>query len=69
MERVDLSLLTEKTAGTGTDGLPVVYVIRAKSDFYHYLCDGVDDRVSMLKGVRQCPDDLCVITMHVFIHP
>ena len=54
MDRVDLSfILAEKTAGPGTDGLPVVHVIRSKCDFYHYLCDGVDDRVSMLKRVPQ----------------
>ena len=69
MDRVDLSfILAEKTAGT--DGLPVVHVIRSKCDFYHYLCDGVDDRVSMLKGVlvaHTCHDDDDVFIHSIFI--
>ena len=44
MQSVDLFLLSEKTSNHG--GLPVIHTIKSKCDFYHYLCDGTDDRVS-----------------------
>ena len=51
MQSVDLFLLSEKTSNHG--GLPVIHTIKSKCDFYHYLCDGTDDRVSR-RGPYKC---------------
>ena len=42
---LDLHNLAEKTP---SDGLPVIQKISSTCSYYHYLCDGVDDRVSRI---------------------
>lgn len=55
MESLDLLYFAEKTPH---DSIPVIHTIKSKCSYYHYLCDGVDDRVSPLfwiaRGMRPC---------------
>ena len=44
-QMLDLHNLAEKTP---SDGLPVIEKISSTCSYYHYLCDGVDDRVSRI---------------------
>ena len=41
-------------AAASAEGLSCVHLVKSECSYYHYLCDGVDDRVSVRVACSAC---------------
>lgn len=46
-------------AAASTDDRSCVHLVQSECSYYHYLCDGIDDRVGVARELNQFPLILC----------